>query len=128
MIPLLMVVDKELGDRPSQRCFAENDHAVQTRFLDRANESLGVSVQIWRPRWQSNHSYARLLEQVPKRMRVERIAIQNQIPDIQEKAIDAIRHIAAHLVHPLRVRILCDSCQVDPTARQFDEKEHVIPC
>ena len=36
------------------------------------------------------------------------------------------RHIARHLLHPLLIRMMCDSGQAYPLALQINEKQHVV--
>jgi len=56
MIPFVMVVNKELVDRPSQRALAKEDHAVQTALFYGPNPSFGISVQVGRP-WRKTHGF-----------------------------------------------------------------------
>ena len=50
VIPLPMIVSGILASRLSQRPFAEEDHSIETLILDRADETLGVGVQVGRTR------------------------------------------------------------------------------
>ena len=48
MVPFVVVVSLELADRPAQRSFANQDHAVEARLLYRAHKALGDGVEIRR--------------------------------------------------------------------------------
>jgi hypothetical protein len=39
VIPFVMVMPDEVGERPSKMAFAERDHAIEAFFLDGAYES-----------------------------------------------------------------------------------------
>ena len=46
VIPLVVIVRNELTDAPPQRALADQNHALEARLLDRADEALGVGIQI----------------------------------------------------------------------------------
>ena len=48
MIPLLMVVFRELDDDMAQGVFIEQDHLIQTFVFDRTDKSLGICIKIGR--------------------------------------------------------------------------------
>lgn len=54
MVPFVVIVSLELADRPAQRGFANQDHAVEARLLYRAHKALGDGVEIRRARWQAD--------------------------------------------------------------------------
>ncbi len=47
MISLGVIMRDELPDGGPQRIFAEQNHSVQTAFLNTADEPLSVAVQVW---------------------------------------------------------------------------------
>src|SRR5215470_14367973 len=42
MIPLHMIMDDELSNRPSQRIFSKEDHPIEAAFSNCADEAFGV--------------------------------------------------------------------------------------
>ena len=44
MISFLVIMRDEILNAFPKRCFAEKDHAIQTRLFDRAYESLSICV------------------------------------------------------------------------------------
>ena len=46
VIPLLVVVGNELGDRPAEMPVAEWNHPVEALMLDRAHEPFGIGIRI----------------------------------------------------------------------------------
>ena len=46
MVPFVVVVPHEFVGRSAQRILAKEDHTIKAALLDRADEPLGVSVQI----------------------------------------------------------------------------------
>ncbi len=64
VVSLMMVVHQELVDGSAKRILAKEDHAIQTALSYGPDPSLGVSVQIRRPRRKPHGFDARTLEQV----------------------------------------------------------------
>ena len=102
MVPFVVVVSLELADRPAQRGFAHQDHAVEARLLDRAHKALGDGVEIRRARWEADRLNARSRERLSKGGREERIAIVQQEALPTQKPIDGIGKLTTALpIHAL---------------------------
>ncbi len=73
MVALGVIVLHELVHDGAQMTLAERDDVPEALPLDRANEPLGVGVEVRAPRRQAQQSYARGLRQGPEVRRIERI-------------------------------------------------------
>ena len=65
MIPLAMIVLDELRDGVPEVPLTDWDDAIETFFLDRPDESLGVGVRVWRALRNQHHADARVSEPTP---------------------------------------------------------------
>ena len=54
MVSLVMVMFDELVDELAQMSLAKRNHAIETLLFDRADEPLGIGVEIGTLRWQPN--------------------------------------------------------------------------
>ena len=54
MVSLVMVMFDELVDELAYMTLAKRDHATETLLFDRADEPLGIGVEIGTLRWQPN--------------------------------------------------------------------------
>jgi hypothetical protein len=52
MISLQVIMGQKFADAVPQRIFTEEDHLLQTTFLDAPHKTFRVRVQIWGSRWQ----------------------------------------------------------------------------
>jgi len=58
MVAFVVIVLDEFGDGSPERPFTDENHSVQTGFLDRPYEPLRERVEVGRTRRQANHLYA----------------------------------------------------------------------
>ena len=68
MISLTMIMLDELRDCVPEVPLTDWDDAIETFFLDRPDESLGVGVRVWRALRNEHHADARVSEPTPKIM------------------------------------------------------------
>jgi hypothetical protein len=65
MVPLAMIVLDELDDYVPEVPLTDWNDAIETFFLDRPYESLGVGIRVWRALGDQHHADARLPEPTP---------------------------------------------------------------
>jgi hypothetical protein len=65
VIPFEMIVRDILRDRASEVPLADWNDAIETFFLDRPDESLGVGVRVWRALGDQHYADARVPEPTP---------------------------------------------------------------
>lgn len=65
MIPLAMIVVDELRDGMPEVPLTDGNDPIETFFLDRPYESLGVGVRVGRALWDQHHVDARVPEPTP---------------------------------------------------------------
>ena len=66
MVSLLVIMFSELRNRFSQGRFPKQDQVVQTRLLDRTNETFGISIQVGRPRREPQGFHTSASQGLPK--------------------------------------------------------------
>ena len=73
-----MIMGHEVLNCRPQRAFAEQDHPFQTGFLDAADKSFSVGVQIRRSRWQLDGLDTNILEGAEKPVREQPVPIMRK--------------------------------------------------
>ncbi len=94
MIALDVVVLYELAHDAPQVTLAQGDDVPEALVLDRADEPLGVGVQVRASAGQAQQLHARDLEKAPEVRRVEGIAIDDQMPDARQRACRGVGEVA----------------------------------
>ena len=79
---------------------------VETFFFDGSDESLGISVEVWRPGRQLDAFYPAGFEYIGKMQGKKWIPIMDQVFFILEQPGFTIGNIAGYLSHPLAVRVV----------------------
>ena len=123
MIFFGVIVRDVLTNSCSKRIFAKEDHSFQAVFLDRADKPLRICIQVGRTWWKLHRVDSGLVEEADKLLRVERIAVMNQISILLQEAILAIGDVASDLSHPESICASRDSAKLYASRRQLDEKE-----
>ena len=90
----------EITDSAPQRIFTKEDHLLQTVFLDSPYKTFRVGIQIRASGRQLDRFDSHIRQHVQKLLRIQWIAIMNQIPLPLEETVDLIRDVARHLSHP----------------------------
>ena len=127
MVSLAMVVCDVLAHEETQVPLAEGDDTTETLLFDRADEPLGIGVEIGTLRREPNRLDTPALENLAKDPRVERVAVVNQIAGASQTAIDRVRQIAGHLLHPRAVRLRMDPGDGYAAGLQRDHEEDQVP-
>ena len=127
MISLAVVVFDVLTHEEAQVPLAEGDDATETLLFNRADEPLGIGVEIGTLRREPNCLHTPALEDLAKDPRVERVAVVNQIAGASQTAIDRVRQIAGHLLHPRAVRLRMDPGDRHAAGLQRDHEEDQVP-
>ena len=117
-----MVVRHVLSNDGSQMLLTQQHDVVEAVVSDRAHESLRVRVQVRTSRGQPQRFYVGVAKQPSERGRVERVAVEDEVPLAQQKAVDRIEQVASDLHHPLAVRLMDDACDLDATRLQLDHE------
>src|SRR5580698_726130 len=127
MVALDVVVLHELVHDGAQMTLAERNDVPKALVLDRANEPLGVGVEVRAPRRQAQQLYARALQQSPEVRRIERIAIDDQVPEARQRARRGVGEVAGELRHPSPVGRAGDAGDVNASRLEVDDEQHEIP-
>ena len=88
---------------------------------------LGISVEIGTLRRETDRLDTPALQDLAKDPRGERVAVVHQIAGASQAAIDRVRHIAGHLLHPRAVRLRMDPGDGHAARLQRDHKEDQVP-
>jgi len=78
MIPFAMIVLDELRDRMPEVPLTDWNDAIETFFLNRPDESLGVGIRVWSALGNQHHADARVPEPTPHVMAPFSIPIADQ--------------------------------------------------
>ncbi len=105
---------------------AEHDDSIETLLFDGPHKPFCVGVQIRASRRQFDRLDTAALQYLAEGTSEEWIPIMNQVPRVAQKAIDHIREIPSHLLHPLTVRLRVDACDLDSAALQFNDKQYKV--
>ncbi len=87
----------------AQVALTQQDDSVETLLLDGSHEPFRVGIQDRASRRQLDRLDTAALEDLAEGMSEERISVVNQVLPSSEKAIDRVRQIARHLLHPPRM-------------------------
>ena len=79
MVSLVMVMFDELVDELAYMSLAKRDHATETLLFDRADEPLGIGVEIGTLRWQPNRLDTATRQDLAEDTRVQGIAVVDQM-------------------------------------------------
>jgi hypothetical protein len=79
MVAFRVIMLHEFTHRAAQRRLPDENHPIQTFFFDRANEALGISVQIRRHRRQPDHLGPRLAHNSSKLVGVLTVSVDDQV-------------------------------------------------
>ena len=79
MVSLVMVMFDELVDELAYMSLAKRDHATETLLSDRADEPLGIGVEIGTLRWQPNRLDTATRQDLAEDTRVQGIAVVDQM-------------------------------------------------
>ena len=107
--------------------FADGDDATETLLFHRADEPLGIRVEIGTLRRETDRLDTPALQDLAKTPCGERVAVVNQIAGASQAAIDRVRHIAGHLLHPRAVRLRMDPGDGHAAGLQRDHEEDQVP-
>ena len=127
VVSLALVVVDVLAHEETQGPFAEGDDATETFPFHRADEPLGIRVEIGTLRRETDRLDTPALQDLAKPPRGERVAVVNQIAGAAQAAIDRVRHIAGHLLHPRAVRLRMDPGDGHAAGLQRDHEEDQVP-
>src|SRR4051812_4558811 len=88
VVAFRLVMGYEVLNCCPQGGFAEQDHPFQTGFLDAADKSFSVGVQIRRSRWQLDGLDTNILRGAEKPVREQRVPIMDQVALPREQPVD----------------------------------------
>ena len=103
MIPLRVVVRNILGDRSTQRSFAEEDHLAQALFLDRPHESFDPSMEVRGAGRKAKRFGPGVLQHGSERITVLPITIDDDESLAVDEPVEGIGQVSSDLHHPSRV-------------------------
>ena len=78
MVPLAMVMDHEVGERPPEVLLTQRNHPIQTLLFDRPNKALRMRITVRGTERCLDHAHTRRLEQVSNRNTPRPIAVADQ--------------------------------------------------
>jgi hypothetical protein len=102
---------------------AEDQQPVEALGADGEDETLGVSVRLRRADWCVDHFDAFTAEDLVERRRELAVAVVDQEADPLEHTREA--EVARLLGHPVAGRVGRAARQVDATAAELDEEQHI---
>src|SRR5690606_5619861 len=100
MISLSVVVIHVLVYSAAKVALPDRDDLAQTLRLNRAHKALRVGIQIRASTWESHAPNSRGLEDRPKVLREQRVAIMDEEMRSAEKTGLAVGQVARDLTHP----------------------------
>ena len=103
---------KEFSNPSAQRTLAEENHPLQTRFLDTAYESLRIGVQVRRMRWQRHGLHSSVGKHIQKPRREQRVAVMKEVALSIQNPLSGGGQIPGNLDHPEFVRCRSDACDL----------------
>ena len=107
---------------------SERDDSIETFLFDRADEPLGIGVEVGTVRRQPNRLDAAARQDLAVDPGVEGIAVVTQMVRGPQHAIDRVGQIASHLLHPRAARLRVDPGDGHMAGLQLDhEKDDVTP-
>ena len=98
MISFCLIVVEVLSYGCPQGVFAKEEHSVQTFFLDRLDESLGESVQVWRTRRQFHRLDSGFSKNTEALHGVQRSSVADQVSVRFQNSIFGVGHVSADLL------------------------------
>ncbi len=124
MVSFPVIMRGELCECFAQGILTVEDHAIETLGFHTAYEALDVRVQIGNLGRQHNRFRIHSLKHTAKRKEL-RVAVHQDIPCVQEKAIVTVGQVSAHLLHPGSVRIGSDACNLDPAVGHSHRHQNI---
>ena len=126
MIPLAMIVLDELRDDVPEVPLTDWNEAIETFFLDRPDESLGVGVRVGRALGDQHHADTCVPEPPPDIMAPFPIPIADQ--DLRSAHDTRLRHRQRpdDLLHEQRVRMRRGSEDLHAAGREINDKDGVV--
>ena len=127
MVSLVMVLFDELVDELAHMSLAKRDHATETLLFDRADEPLGIGVEIGPLRWQPNRLDTVTRQDLAEDPRVQGIAVVDQMGRGPQTALHRVGQIAGQLLHPRAVRLRVDPGDGHAAGLELDHEEDEVP-
>jgi hypothetical protein len=126
VIALGVVVLHELVHDGAQVSLAKGDNVPQALVLDRPNKPFGIGVEVRAPRRQAQQLHARGPQQGPEVRRIERIAIDDEVPEARQRARCGVGEVAGDLRHPSAVGRAGDAGDVNASCLEVDDEQHEV--
>jgi hypothetical protein len=98
----------------------------QALVLDRPNKPLSVRVEVRAPRRQAQQEYARGLQQGPEVRRIERIPIDDEVPETRQRTRRCVCEVAGGLRHPSAVGRAGDAGDVNASGLEVDDEQYEV--
>src|SRR5215470_123890 len=112
--------------RMPEGTLAKEDQPRQDLLFDRADPTLRVRMQIWRPRRERYTFHACGLNHPLKCQAEFAVSVMAQVLPGSPEAPFLHRHVARHLDHPCLIRMRCHPCHMDFSGAEPDEEKHII--
>ena len=126
MIPLVMIVPRELLERHPQVPFPDRDDPIQALLFYRPDESLRVGVAVGRTRRRADHANPHRVEELLHASAPFHIAVADHNLPFSEKTIWFARNLPQTLNDERLVRIWCGTDHRYATGLQFDDEGCVV--
>src|SRR5690606_16194921 len=118
-----MIMRTELTKQMSQVTLTEDHEVIETLRSERLHESLCMGIAVWTACWDGHAVDAFGLEQCCPRLRVQRVAIVNEVGGVAQEPILRVEQVSSHLQHPGPVRSDADARDVHGARLQLDDEE-----
>ncbi len=126
MVAFDVVVLHELAHDGAQVPLAERDNVPEALVLNRANEPLGVGVEVRAVGRQAQQVYARGLQQGPEMRRIEGVAVDDDVSEARQRAGCGVGEVAGGLRHPSPVGRAGDAGDVNTSGLEVDDEQHEV--
>ena len=124
--PFVVIVFEILGENVAQLFFGGENKVIETLLSDGPHEPLRVGIQIRTARWQFHGFHAGGFENAVELVRVQRIAVVDQVLLAgQEAALTT--DIASNLLHPRTIRLCIDAEDLHFAGGDVYGEEHHVP-
>ena len=116
----------ELGQRPLERAFPEQDELGKAFLFHRSHPSLRESIQIWAARRKAERPNALRCQHIVECRTELDIQVVQHVTALPEPSRRVVDGVARHLSHPGFGGMACDAGKSDAPALQINEEKDVV--
>ena len=125
VISLGVIVADELADGVTEHLLTEEDHPVQTLFLDRPYPALGEGIQVGTSGRQTDWLDTGGFQDGPKLLGEFGVPVHEQVGFAFQESILAVGEVAGDLLHPSGIEGSRDAGDLHAARSDFDHEEDI---